>query len=110
MTLEEKIALYIERLNDIRPSNRYHYELEVNPNPKGKYHRVIMDSTGQRSVHAFVGTEGSVYKAATWKAPVKPARYDINEEASFQALLTDADWAGSYLYAGQQSHKLAASR
>ena len=35
-----------------------------------KYHKIIMDANGSRSVHAFVDRKtGEVYKSASWKSP-----------------------------------------
>jgi hypothetical protein len=41
---------------------------------------------------------GEVYKSATWKAPAKGVRYDLRIIGQREALLENADWAGSYLY------------
>jgi hypothetical protein len=71
-----------------------------------KYHKVIMvidngpDRSPSRSVHAFVDKKtGSVYKAASWRAPAKGSRYDLRLITDREWLLSNADWSGSYLYA-----------
>jgi hypothetical protein len=65
-----------------------------------KYHKIIMvDSSGGRSVHAFVDKQtGQVYKPASWKAPAKIVRYDLRLIEDREFLFEKADWAGSYLY------------
>jgi hypothetical protein len=64
-----------------------------------KYHKIIMNAAGQRSVHAFVDKKtGEVYKSASWKSPAKGVRYDLRIIEQREWLLQNADWAGSYLY------------
>ena len=64
-----------------------------------KYHKLIMDANGSRSVHAFVDRKtGEVYKSASWKAPAKGVRYDLRLISDREWLLENADWAGGYLY------------
>jgi len=70
------------------------------PETGKKYHKIVMDANGSRSVHCFIDKKtGDVYKSASWKAPAKGVRYNliINEQREY--LLQHADWAGSYLYA-----------
>jgi len=65
-----------------------------------KYHKLIMDANGSRSVHAFVDRKtGEVYKSASWKSPAKGVRYDLRLIEQREWLLQHADWAGGYLYA-----------
>jgi len=65
-----------------------------------KYHKIILDANGSRSVHAFVDKKtGEVYKSASWKAPAKGVRYDLRLIEQREWLLENADWAGGYLYA-----------
>ena len=64
-----------------------------------KYHKIIMNANGQRSVHAFVDRKtGEVYKSASWKSPAKIVRYDLRIIEQREWVLSNADWAGSYLY------------
>lgn len=64
-----------------------------------KYHKIIMDANGSRSVHAFVDKKtGEVYKPASFKAPAKVVRYDLRLIKDREWLLENADWAGEYLY------------
>ena len=65
-----------------------------------KYHKIVMDANGSRSVHAFVDIKtGEVYKSASWKSPAKGVRYDLRIIEQREWLLEHADWAGGYLYA-----------
>ena len=66
-----------------------------------KYHKVIMiDSSANRSVHAFVDKNtGELYKSSSWKSPAKGVRYDLRLIADREYLLKNADWSGGYLYA-----------
>ena len=70
------------------------------PETGRKYHKIIMNANGSRSVHAFVDKKtGQIYKSASWKAPAKGVRYDLRIIEQREWLLQHADWAGSYLYA-----------
>jgi len=70
------------------------------PETGRKYHKIIMNAAGSRSVHAFVDKKtGEVYKSASWKAPAKGVRYDLRIIEQREWLLENADWAGGYLYA-----------
>jgi hypothetical protein len=73
---------------------------EVSATAGRKFDRVVIVFAGQnRSVHAFVEREtGKVFKAASWAAPAKNARYDLSTPESFAQTVEVADWAGSYLY------------
>ena len=69
------------------------------PETGRKYHKIIMNANGSRSVHAFVDKKtGQVYKSASWKSPAKGVRYDLRLIEQREWLLQHADWAGSYLY------------
>ncbi len=69
------------------------------PETGRKYHKIIMNAAGSRSVHAFVDKKtGEVYKSASWKAPAKGVRYDLRIIEQREWLLENADWAGGYLY------------
>ena len=64
-----------------------------------KYHKIIMDAHGSKSVHAFIDKKtGSVYKAASFKAPAKGERYNLLIIESRERMLQNCDWAGGYLY------------
>jgi hypothetical protein len=75
-------------------------DYEFYPETGRKYHKIIMNANGSRSVHAFVDKQtGEVYKSASWKSPAKGVRYDLRLIKDREWLLENADWAGSYLYA-----------
>tara|TARA_R110000868_G_scaffold261048_2_gene519148 strand:- start:636 stop:1109 length:474 start_codon:yes stop_codon:yes gene_type:complete len=70
-----------------------------------KYHKVIMvidNGAGRspsRSVHAFVDKKtGEIYKAASFRAPAKHVRYDLRIIEQREWVLSNADWAGGWLY------------
>jgi hypothetical protein len=64
-----------------------------------KYHKIIMNANGQRSVSCFVDKKtGEIYKSASWKSPAKGVRYDLRIIEQREWVLSNADWAGSYLY------------
>ena len=64
-----------------------------------KYHKVIMNANGSRSVHCFIDKKtGEVYKSASWKSPAKGVRYDLRLIKDREWLLENADWSGGYLY------------
>ena len=65
-----------------------------------KYHKIIMEtSDGSRSVHAFVNMKtGELHKAASFKSPVKDARFDLRIIEEREFVLEKCDWAGGYLY------------
>jgi hypothetical protein len=65
-----------------------------------KYHKVIMNANGSKSVHCFIDKKtGEVYKSASWKSPAKGVRYDLRIINQREWLFENADWAGGYLYA-----------
>ncbi|NDI20077.1 MAG: hypothetical protein EBY85_02100 [Burkholderiaceae bacterium] len=75
-------------------------DYEFYPETGRKYHKVIMNAAGSRSVHCFIDKKtGEVYKSASWKSPAKGVRYDLRLIADREWLLENADWSGGYLYA-----------
>ena len=61
-----------------------------------KYWKINQNHGG---VHAFVDRNtGEVYKPASWKSPAKHVRYDLRIISQRDACLSNADWAGGYLY------------
>jgi len=86
-----------ERLKRIQQgTDRYKFYIESGR----KYHKIIMETDdGQRSVHCFVNMKtGELHKAASWKAPVKEARFDLRIIKEREFVLEKCDWAGGYLY------------
>lgn len=64
-----------------------------------KYHKIIMNAAGSRSVHAFVDKKtGEIYKSASFKSPAKGVRYDLRIIEQREWLFANADWSGQYLY------------
>lgn len=60
-----------------------------------KYHKVVKVDT-QNIVHSFVDDAGNVYKAASWAAPAKGVRYNLDKD--MDTLQNVVDPFGSYLY------------
>ena len=74
-------------------------DYEFYPETGRKYHKIIMNANGSKSVHAFVDKKtGEVYKSASWKSPAKGVRYDLRIIEQREWLFENADWAGGYLY------------
>ena len=64
-----------------------------------KYHKIVHNSRGSRSVHAFVDKKtGDVYKAASWSKPAKGVRYNLLDDDSREDCYSECDWSGGYLY------------
>ena len=69
------------------------------PETGKKYHKIIMNANGSRSVHAFVDKKtGGVFKSASWRSPAKGERYNLLLIKDREWLLENADWASGYLY------------
>ena len=80
---------------DIPCRHRTYFWFKVNK----KYTRIVkVDGWDQQeTVHAFVDNKTlDVYKPASWKTPVKDARYNL--EKDYEQLLNDCEWTGGYLY------------
>jgi len=65
-----------------------------------KYHKVMQCVNGEtESVHCFIDRKsGEVYKAASYKAPAKGVRFNLNIIKEREFVLENCDWAGGYLY------------
>ena len=104
-TIEDRIDVLCDSLvrNYVLryPSSTTNLWFEVT---KGKkYYKILQkdqhaDNGMSASVHAFVDTEGNVYKPAGFRGPAKIARYNLLDDASYAECLGRADWAGGYLY------------
>ncbi len=99
---DEMVRKYYKEIPERKDMTPDYLKFEV---VKGvKYYKIILCTPGtpsqySRSVHAFVHRQtGSVYKPASWRAPAKHVRYNLLDEASFQACLQACEWAGGYLY------------
>jgi len=101
----------LERLEDITDAEEcYHLariqelkegicDYDFYPETGRKYHKIIMNANGQKSVHAFVDKKtGSLLKSASWKAPVKGERFNLLLIEEREWLLENATWCGGYLY------------
>lgn len=89
-------ALELDFKNSHPNSDPYKFYIESGR----KYHKIVMETESQsRSVHAFVDKKtGEVYKAASFKAPAKHVRYNLNIISSREECFRRADWSGAYLY------------
>jgi hypothetical protein len=68
-----------------------------------KYTKIIKTTSGSDSVHAFLENDTlDIYKAATWNAPAKDARYNL--ERDFNKILEVCQSNGGYLYKGKKVH------
>jgi len=76
------------------PNNdNYHFSLTTGR----KYHKIVNDNGG--GIHCFVNKKtGEVFKPASYNKPAKGVRYDMRIINERNRLLSEADWAGSYLY------------
>jgi hypothetical protein len=64
-----------------------------------KYHKLMMNANGSRSVHSFIDKKtGEVYKPASIKSPAKGHRCNLLIIEEREWALENADWAGSWLY------------
>ncbi len=69
------------------------------PETGRKYHKIIMNANGSRSVHCFIDKQtGSVLKSASWKAPAKGERCNLLIITEREWAFKNADWAGGWLY------------
>jgi hypothetical protein len=74
-------------------------DYEFYPETGRKYHKIIMNANGSKSVHCFIDKKtGSVLKSASWKAPAKGERYNLLVIQDREYLLENATWSGGYLY------------
>jgi hypothetical protein len=53
----------------------------VTAEPGRKYIKLVVASSGSRSVYCFIDMEGNIYKAASWKAPAKHIRGSVFDES-----------------------------
>ena len=85
-----------DALTQVAPDG-YGYELDSSGR---KYHKIFMCINGSRdSIHAFIDKKtGEIYKAASFRAPAKHVRYDLRIIEQREWVLSNADWAGSWLY------------
>jgi len=103
-TIQQSILKYCQLLCEalrhdfVRKYDRDGYDFYIESGRK--YHKIVMDGSGSRSVHCFVDKNtGEVYKSASWKAPAKGVRFDLRVIKEREFVLENCDWAGGYLYA-----------
>ena len=76
-----------------QPTIFFHFKINK------KYTKIIKTDHGNDSVHAFVDNSNlDIFKAATWNAPAKGARYNL--ERDFNDILEVCQPNGGYLYKG----------
>ena len=86
-------ALQFDYDNEYPSNGNYHFMLTTGR----KYHKIVNDNGG--GVHCFIDKQtGEVYKPASYNKPAKHVRYDMRLINERNAMLSNADWAGSYLY------------
>lgn len=61
-----------------------------------KFHKVVCVNDGSRHVHSFVDQADNLFKAASWAAPAKGVRYNLNTD--MPKLRQVIDPHGGYLY------------
>lgn len=111
--LQERAEEYARVLTDARRAAWKHADREmyvVQKHTAGqKYVRIVEDrGDGQGgAVHCFISTEtGGVHKSGGWSSPARdrngkvyPAKYNLLDDASFDALLFNCAFDSGYLYA-----------
>ena len=86
-------ALQFDYDNEYPSNGNYHFMLTTGR----KYHKIVNDNGG--GVHCFIDKQtGEVYKPASYNKPAKHVRYDMRISEERNIMLSQADWAGSYLY------------
>lgn len=103
--LEDRIDALCDELvrNYVRAYPRSTRNLWYEVTKGKKYYKILHkdqhpDNGMSTCVHAFVDTEGNVYKPAGSRGPAKIVRYNLLDAQSFVSCLSKADWAGGYLY------------
>lgn len=92
-----------EYLNVLTENTRKHFQQHYPslnlPNyqvVQGRKWSKVIKVDNQRSVHSFVDKDGNVYKPASWHAPAKGVRYNLDQD--MDVLRAKADPFGGYLY------------
>jgi hypothetical protein len=74
-------------------------DYEFYPETGRKYHKIVMNANGSRSVHCFIDKQtGSVLKSASWRSPAKGERCNLLIITEREWAFKNADWAGAWLY------------
>lgn len=102
MTIDHAVNAYMALIQ--RKSAEHYANMQLKPDtfsiePGRKFLKVVQSGTWSRSVHAFIDkATGALYKPASWKAPVKDARYNLLTDLPL--LEQKFDPYGGYLYKG----------
>jgi hypothetical protein len=93
MNIREKLDDFVSHLNNtMKKPDHYWYDYTTRGS---KYFKIIMNSTGHRSVYCFVDKRnGNIFKSAGWRAPAKGVRGSVLITESY----ANADWSGGWLY------------
>ena len=99
-TIKASIFKYTIQLCEVLTKDyerRYgNYRRRFHTSTGRKYHKIV---EGEGSAHAFVDKNtGEVYKAASYKAPAKGARFDLRLIKDREWLFSHAEYTGGYLY------------
>ncbi len=96
--IEERIETLRQKLLENYKSQYHKTQVDFNLVKGKKYYKLVLMDPGA-SVHCFISRQtGAVYKAASWRAPAKYARFNLLDDVSFALALERCDWSGSYLY------------
>ena len=101
LTIAEAVTIYADALRDKHAHSTFGdlgYTVEVDEGKK--FYKIVTvrnrNGTG-KSVHSFVNkSTGSLYKPASWAAPVKDERYNLLTQLDL--VLSVMDEFGSFLY------------
>jgi hypothetical protein len=97
-SLEKDVNVDYHRacIQDLKNGN---CDYEFYPETGRKYHKIIMNANGSRSVHCFIDKKtGGVFKSSSWKSPAKGERFNLLLIKDREWLLENASWSGGYLY------------
>ena len=79
--MEQELNFFFDFVANLLQNKNY--SLEVTSGRR--YHKLIMVRGNNRSVWAFVNLEtGDIFKAASWTAPAKHARGNINNPMTYE--------------------------
>lgn len=83
----EAIEKYVNEIREAQAKEWAEHKYDITKVPEfgievgKKFAKITRTSWAQKSVHCFVEiASGDIYKAATWKAPAKIVRGNINSE------------------------------
>ena len=102
-TVYERTHKLATRLQEDFDSKEYRSDTVYDIKEGRKYYKIVQQSpcgeSIHSSVHAFVDkNNGNVYKPASWQKPAQHVRYNLQDDSSYNEILSRAEWAGGYLY------------